>query len=590
MKNKAALGTLRWILFVFIAFFFSLSLTSCGGSEDSGTAYLAIQDDTSFIYNEAVDRTSVSFVARIENESILGIKEEKLTLSLLLGGSEIDRKTYYFGVTVGAIDATESRFNFSYAGRIDGLELVSWSASFASFWETYQAWLIVTIVVAAIAAIIYVIYIFVQDFELSDVFEFIGENIWILAILAFSPLSTLISRFVTGVWNWTLLLIVAGGIVAFVLIALLAHLVKYFIDEARFGFAPPEIIGNACGLSVEECLDSREDLERFNKKQLIDYCRQNAISGYSGLNKAGVISLIMSGGMEPIDKDETGSGKKEVAKTAKDAAKQGITFDDIAGLEEAKKAFNEKVVLPMEHPEIYEKYGKKRGGGILLYGLPGTGKTMFAEASANALDALFIPIKCSDIKSKWYGESEQNVKGVFEKARKAKKAIIFFDEFEAIGAKRTDDSNNGNNDLVPEILAEMQGVGTDDGSMVMILAATNKPWSIDSAFMRPGRFDERIYIPLPDYEARKKLFELKLKKVPKKDLDYDRLAKVTEGFNGADIAAFVESLKQIAINESIKTDNEHIVDRDDVASVEKTAKTSVSAEDIDAMKEFEASL
>jgi len=181
-----------------------------------------------------------------------------------------------------------------------------------------------------------------------------------------------------------------------------------------------------------------------------------------------------------------------------------IRFSDIAGLEEAKEAFREKVILPFEHRELFEKYGKKIGGGILLYGLPGTGKTMFAEACSNELNALFIPVKCSDIKSKWYGESEDNVKKIFAKARKAERAIIFFDEFEAIGAKRTDNADNGNNDLVPQILAEMQGVGNSNSkAVIMVIAATNKPWAIDSAFLRPGRFDEKIYIPLPDFEARK---------------------------------------------------------------------------------------
>ena len=242
----------------------------------------------------------------------------------------------------------------------------------------------------------------------------------------------------------------------------------------------------------------------------------------------------------------------------------------------------------MKHPELYEKYNKKVGGGILLYGLPGTGKTMFAEACANELDALFIPQKCSDIKSKWYGESEQNIKKIFDKARKADRAIIFFDEFEAIGAKRNDYSNDGNNDLVPEILAEMQGVKTSNSeAAIMVIAATNKPWSIDSAFLRPGRFDEKIYIPLPDYDARKVMFKIKLKKIPVHNIDYDYLAKITEGFNGADINEFVEKLKQLAINKTIATNEEHTINMDDVKEIQQNIKSSVSKEDIDAILEFQ---
>lgn len=246
------------------------------------------------------------------------------------------------------------------------------------------------------------------------------------------------------------------------------------------------------------------------------------------------------------------------------------------------------MILPFEHPELYKKFGKKAGGGILLYGLPGTGKTMFAEAAANEVDALFLPIKCSDIKSKWYGESEQKVKEVFVKARKSKKAIIFFDEFEAIGSKRTDNSDNANNDLVPEILAEMQGVESSKcESTIVVIAATNKPWMIDSAFLRPGRFDEKIYIPLPDEIAREKLFQLKLKDVPTMDLDFVEMARMTDGYNGADISEVCEKLKMKGINQSIKDGVEHFITMDDFAALSKEMKSSVSQEDVIRFEEFE---
>jgi transitional endoplasmic reticulum ATPase len=257
-------------------------------------------------------------------------------------------------------------------------------------------------------------------------------------------------------------------------------------------------------------------------------------------------------------------------------------------LEEAKEAFREKVILPFEHREFFEKYGKKVGGGILLYGLPGTGKTMFAEACSNELNALFIPVKCSDIKSKWYGESEDNVKKIFSKARKAERAIIFFDEFEAIGAKRTDNADNGNNDLVPQILAEMQGVGNSNSkAVIMVIAATNKPWAIDSAFLRPGRFDEKIYIPLPDFEARRKMFELKLKGTPVDQLDFDELARVSDGFNGADITEFCEKLKMEAIKETLSSGEEHKITMKDVEKIKGKIQSSVSNEDVAELFEFE---
>ena len=167
----------------------------------------------------------------------------------------------------------------------------------------------------------------------------------------------------------------------------------------------------------------------FSKEDLVDWCRDNELSGYSKLNKTELVAFIMNSKNEGENSTEASTTEKQPLKVNKSSTnKKGITFDDIAGLETAKTAFKEKVVMPMKHKELYEKFGKKVGGGILLYGLPGTGKTMFAEAASNELDALFIPVKCSDIKSKWYGESEQKVKEIFNKARKAKNAIIFFDE------------------------------------------------------------------------------------------------------------------------------------------------------------------
>lgn len=341
---------------------------------------------------------------------------------------------------------------------------------------------------------------------------------------------------------------------------------------------------------VEEYLNDVVMLADLDKKQLVTYCINHHITGYSNKNKKQLASLIYTYHQENPNNEHDSSGdSKESKKTTKKRKPNKITFDDIAGLDEAKNAFNEKVVMPLQHPEIYAKYGKKVGGGILLYGLPGTGKTMFAEAASNELNALFIPIKCSDIKSKWYGESEQNVKNIFAKARKASKVILFFDEFEAIGAKRTDNGDNGNNDLVPQILAEMQGVGSSSSkSMIMVIAATNKPWAIDSAFLRPGRFDEKIYIPLPDFTARKKLFELKLSKIPTDNVDLDYLSNITEGYNGADIEEFVEKLKQTAINESIKSGKDHLINMDDIKKVETTMHSSVSKEDMERLKEFQS--
>lgn len=166
--------------------------------------------------------------------------------------------------------------------------------------------------------------------------------------------------------------------------------------------------------------------------------------------------------------------------------------------------------------------------------------------------------------------------------------MIFFDEFEAIGAKRTEDSDNTNNDLVPQILAEMQGVNSRKSkSVIVVIAATNKPWAIDSAFLRPGRFDEKIYIPLPDPEARRKLFEIKLKDVPKEELDYSEMAKMTDGFSGADITGFCEKLKMEGIRKTIAETETHKITMQDVRKVAEGVHSSVRKDEIEQLQNFE---
>ena len=261
---------------------------------------------------------------------------------------------------------------------------------------------------------------------------------------------------------------------------------------------------------------------------------------------------------------------------------------DIAGLKEAKEAFNDRVILPIKHRDLFEKYGKTVGGGILLYGLPGTGKTMFAQAVANELNAKFFSIKCSDIMSKWYGESESNIKQLFTKAKNAPIAVIFFDEFEAIGRKRTSyDTENGIN-TVQEILAQMQGIEKNN-NILLVLAATNCPWDIDSALLRPGRFNDKIYIPLPDLEARLFIIKKVLQNVTLSDeVSITSLAESLEGYNCADVVEFCEQIKLIAIKTEI-ANKTAVINANDIANVKEKVHTSILQSDIERMEAFKNS-
>ncbi len=263
-------------------------------------------------------------------------------------------------------------------------------------------------------------------------------------------------------------------------------------------------------------------------------------------------------------------------------------FADVAGLDEVKEAVYNRVILPHRYPDVYKRFDKKPGGGVLLYGPPGTGKTMIARATAGEAGAAFFPISCSDILSKWFGEAEKNVRALFDKAAGAAAAVIFFDEFEALGATR-DGADPAMQRLIPELLAQMDGFGTRNNTL-LLMAATNKPWLIDTAFLRPGRFGEKIYVPLPDEAARLYMLGRNLGHLPLDGVDLRDLARRTEGYSGADIKEVCERSKQPAILRAIESGRTEYtaITRADVEAALGTVAPSVSADEIARMERFRA--
>ena len=252
------------------------------------------------------------------------------------------------------------------------------------------------------------------------------------------------------------------------------------------------------------------------------------------------------------------------------------SFDDIAGLDDVKQSVMYKVIYPRMYKELYDKLRKRSGGGILLYGLPGTGKTLIAEAIAHETKAVFFPVKCSDLGSKWFGETEQNIRSIFEKAREAGNAVIFFDEIEAYASNRRE--NSAMERSIPEFLAQMQGVGeSSNKERILVIGATNKPWRLDGAFLRPGRFDEKIYVPLPDHKARRKMLDLRMDGIPmESDIDFDYIVNATEGYNGADIDYLCEKAKEFVIQRVVKNhDPNEIMTKGDFALALSCVKSSV---------------
>ncbi|GIU72211.1 MAG: hypothetical protein KatS3mg003_1690 [Candidatus Nitrosocaldaceae archaeon] len=249
--------------------------------------------------------------------------------------------------------------------------------------------------------------------------------------------------------------------------------------------------------------------------------------------------------------------------------KPKIRFDDIAGLDDVKEKIRDLIITPFFYPEKARKWNIKIGGSILLYGPPGTGKTLLAKAVASELDAKFFYIKASDIMSKWVGESEQRIAELFRTARRDR-SIIFIDEIDALLPKRT--NNSVMQRIVPQFLTELDGM--EDNNNLLLIAATNIPWNLDPAALRSGRFDFKFYIPLPDFAARKKIFELNLS-IPN-NVDFDLLAQETEGYNGSDIKLICEEAKRLMFKNDING-LDPILTNDDMLYIINNIKPSIDA-------------
>lgn len=279
--------------------------------------------------------------------------------------------------------------------------------------------------------------------------------------------------------------------------------------------------------------------------------------------------------------------------------KKGILFNDIAGLENVKKAIRQSIINFIDHKEIYNAFNRRKGSAILLYGAPGTGKTMIARAVANEVTGKFYDIKCSDIVDKWMGESERKIKELFEDARNQPVSILFFDEFDALS---NDDENSAPamRRIVSELLSQMDGTNRSE-NLMLIIASTNVPWKIRSAFKRPGRFSDIIYVPLPDEKSRLKILQMNLQNSPKEELNYKDMVAFTKGFNSADVVEFCEKLKTNAITRSIQLKQElpdtatmqdylSPINSIDVKTAMKTAVSSVSYDDLEELAAYRKSI
>ena len=318
-------------------------------------------------------------------------------------------------------------------------------------------------------------------------------------------------------------------------------------------------------VNADKCEDYENAFQYYSKAaEKLNYIRKYDENQYNKdvytkkaieyINRAKDIKKAMEKGKGKDKKGGNGEGDEdEEAKKLEEqlsgclvSEKPNVKWSDVAGLDKAKEALKEAVVLPIRFPQLFQ--GKRKPWkGILLYGPPGTGKSFLAKAAATETGGKFFSVSAANIVSKWMGESEKLIKGLFDLARKNRPAVIFLDEIDSVLSARSDSENDATRRLKTGFLIQMQGVGNDDEG-ILVLGATNIPWGLDPAVRR--RFQKKIYIGLPEVDARRVMFQLNLGKTANTltEEQFDDLAERTEGYSGSDIA----TLTQDAIYEPIR--------------------------------------
>lgn len=308
----------------------------------------------------------------------------------------------------------------------------------------------------------------------------------------------------------------------------------------------------------------------------------NAVAQYKlGIEKdpaCGDDALANELGIAPEPADEIFEGKIREAsedgpETSADIERPKCKFEDVGGMHALKEEIGLKIIFPLKHPDIYRAYGKPIGGGILMYGPPGCGKTHLARATAGEIEASFIAVGISDVLDMWIGSSERNLRQLFDNARANKPCVLFFDEVDALGGRRSDMRGGSGRQLINQFLSELDGIDQSNAGL-LVLAATNAPWHMDPAFRRPGRFDRVLFVAPPDQEARASILNIHLKGKPLKDFDAEIVARKTDGFSGADLKALVDTAIEGKLREAFKTGVPGPITTKDLLAAAKKLKPS----------------
>ena len=235
-----------------------------------------------------------------------------------------------------------------------------------------------------------------------------------------------------------------------------------------------------------------------------------------------------------------------------DIERPTVTFNDVGGMDGVKEQIRMKIIHPLAHAGLFKAYGKKIGGGVLLYGPPGCGKTHLARATAGEVKASFISVGLHQVLDMWIGNSEKNLHALFEQARRNSPTVLFIDEVDALAANRTDLRHSAGRNVINQFLAELDGLDASNEGL-LILAATNAPWHLDPAFRRPGRFGDIVFVPPPDAPARTAILRVLLRGKPAVNIDFDAVAQKTARFSGADLKALIDNAIEAKLATAMKT-------------------------------------
>ncbi len=286
-------------------------------------------------------------------------------------------------------------------------------------------------------------------------------------------------------------------------------------------------------------------------------------------------------GVRPVDSDDSDSEvfegrvrqsvEGDKGDSTADIERPRIAFKDVGGMDGVKEEISLKIIYPLKHPELYKAYGKSAGGGILMYGPPGCGKTHLARATAGEIQANFLSIGISDVLDMWIGSSERNLRELFQQARDNQPCVLFFDEVDALGGRRSDMHGGSSRQIINQFLAEMDGVDKSNEGL-LILAATNAPWHVDPAFRRPGRFDRVLFVPPPDAAARREILQIQCAGKPLENVDFDQVAAKTSDFSGADLKAVIDIAIENKLREAMKAGGLKPITTKDLVSAAKTLK------------------